>query len=128
MNISAWYSRNLTELSSISRSSDPNVLGLVRDSYPGQIARNTSEHAEFMDMPKEACIPLDFDSLFDWAKLQEIMHPADPTRKWEVVHIPRSPSDDLTIGRTPLRRVTIRLFGIISNLNLMELGNWDRWA
>lgn len=106
---------------------DPNVLGLVRDSYPQEIARNASEHTEWPDLPKEACIPLDFDGLFDWAKLQEITYSADSTRKWEVVHIPRSLEDEPSIGRTPLRRVTVRLFGVIGNLNLMDLGNWDRY-
>lgn len=103
------------------------MLGLVRDSYPRDIARNASEQGDWAELPKEACVPLDFDSLFDWAKLHEIAYSTDPTRKWEIVHIPRTLNDDQVADPTPLRRVTVRVFGIIGNLNLMNLGNWDRY-
>lgn len=104
---------------------DPITLGLVRDDYPCDIARNSSERTEWNDMPKESYVPIGIDDLFDWVKLQELTYSSDPSRKWEVVHVPR-PMSDTSPGRVSLQRLTIRVFGIVGNLNLMNLGNWDR--
>lgn len=107
---------------------DPITPGLVRDDFPCKIARNASETTDWEDMPKDSCVPLGFDDLFDWVKLQELPYSPDPTRKWEVVHVPQSPDDDTPSAPPQLQRMTVRIFGVIGNLNLMELGNWDRWA
>lgn len=76
-------------------------------------------------MPKESYVPIGIDDLFDWVKLQELTYSSDPSRKWEVVHVPR-PMSETSPGRVSLQRMTIRVFGIVGNLNLMNLGNWDR--
>ncbi|EIM79106.1 uncharacterized protein STEHIDRAFT_116789 [Stereum hirsutum FP-91666 SS1] len=109
---------------------DPITLGLVRDDYPAKIARNASEPTDWEQMSKETCVPLGFDDLFDWVKLQELPFSPDPSRKWEVVHVPHSDTfDENSLSPSPqtsLRRMTIRIYGVIGNLNLMDFGNWDR--
>ncbi|EIM87304.1 uncharacterized protein STEHIDRAFT_156285 [Stereum hirsutum FP-91666 SS1] len=104
---------------------DTVALGLIRDSYPQKIARTNSEPLEWSDMPREMYMPGDFDALFEWVKLQEIPHSTDPTRKFDVVHVPR-PFSELSLRPPSLQRMTVRIFGVIGNLNLMDLGNWDR--
>lgn len=78
-------------------------------------------------MPTTSYMPAEFDTLFDWITVKEIQSGIDYTRRYDVVHIPQTLSSPS--GSMPdMRRLTIRLFGVVGNCNLAHLGNWDRYV
>lgn len=102
-------------------------MGLVRDDFPEGIARNASEPEDWIEMSPTSYIPTGFESLFDWISVREMPSNTDYTRRFEVVHMTPSPRSLLDHARN-IRRLTVRIFGVVGNCNLNPLGNWDRYG
>lgn len=100
-------------------------MGLVRDDFPRNIARNASETDDWFEMAPSSYVPIGFEALFDWICVKEVPSNTDLTRRFEVVHLPTSPRSSLDHSDT-IRRLTVRVFGVVGNCNLTPLGNWNR--
>lgn len=95
--------------------------GLVRDSFPSGLARNSREVTTFEDMAARQVTPTSRDALFDWAKVIASAT-RDPTRKHELVY--KSHKADFRQGGDA-SRVSLRLFGVLGTHTFAPYGNWS---
>ncbi|KAI0054717.1 hypothetical protein BV25DRAFT_1843462 [Artomyces pyxidatus] len=94
-------------------------VNLVRDTWPGGIARIASEVVEFEDMPCWQVVPLGYEGVCNWVTLLPLVDSPDPTRGYALVH------REMENG---VFYVDVRLQGFLGNHNLGAgvLGSWDR--
>ncbi|EIM82859.1 uncharacterized protein STEHIDRAFT_113949 [Stereum hirsutum FP-91666 SS1] len=98
-----------------------NEYGLVRDSFPNNIARSKKEPTEFSEMSTRQVKPTSQDALFDWATVIDVAS-GDPSRSHELVY--KTGSADAR-QLSSFSRVSIRLFGVLGRHNFLQYGNWS---
>lgn len=77
-------------------------------------------------MSPTSYVPVGFEALFDWICVREVPSNTDFTRRFEVVHLPPSPRSSLA-HQGNIRRLTVRVIGVVGNCKLAPLGNWNRY-
>lgn len=101
-----------------------NDISLVRDSFPGNIARTKKETVELQDMTDRQVKPSSRDALFAWATVVATSS-HDPSRSHELVYQVRKTGADPVPSFT---RVSIRLYGVLGRHNFTCHGNWSGYA